>query len=124
MGETKLIAEFEIPRLPAMTNSIGRKHWGAKHKERVIWQRLISEQVYLLKINSLGLTKANLSFTRFSSKPPDYDGLVSGFKVILDSLVKCGVLIDDNVTIIGQPSYKWEYRPTKQGGRVRIRIEA
>lgn len=119
----KLIAEFEIGKLPCMTNAIGRRHWSAKHKERVIWQRLVSEQCYLHKINSLALTKVKLSFVRCSSRPPDFDGLVSGFKVVIDSLVKCGVITDDNVTIVGQPSYTWEHRPTKQGGRVKIKIE-
>jgi hypothetical protein len=56
-------------------------------------------------------------------RPPDSDGLVSGFKVIIDSLVKAGVLIDDNFKVIGMPVYTWEYRTRKLGGQMVIKIE-
>jgi hypothetical protein len=59
--------------------------------------------------------------TRLSSTEPDFDGLVSGFKVILDSLIKCGVLEDDNPKVIGHPTYAWE-KCKKGEGRIRIEV--
>lgn len=119
----KLLAEFIIPDLPKMTNAIGRKHWINKHKESVKWRRLVAHECNQVKISGLGLEQATLTLTRYSSRPPDADGLVSGFKVVLDAMVRCGVLVDDNYKIIGMPTYRWEYRPTKKGGMVSIKIE-
>ncbi len=119
----RLIAEFEIDRAPEMINAIGRKHWSVKHKERIIWQRLVNEMCNFHRICGLNLKTAHLTLTRLTCKAPDSDGLVSGFKVVIDSLVKAGVLIDDNYKVIGMPDYKWEYRTRKFGGQIKIKIE-
>lgn len=118
-----LIAEFQIFGLPKTVNAIGRKHWGAKHTEATKWRKLIAEKCALHHILNLKLTKAILTLTRHSSKAPDYDGLVSSFKQVIDPLVRCGVIIDDNYTVIGAPTYHWVKRPNKQGGMISIRIE-
>lgn len=118
-----LIAEFRINRLPLMTNRLSGKHWGVRHSERAAWQRLISAECLRAKIIDLRLNSAALTLIRHSFKAPDPDGLVSGFKPIIDSLVKCGVIIDDNYKIIGMPNYGWVYSPKRQGGFVSIKIE-
>lgn len=119
-----LIAEFTIDDLPKMINRTIGKHWINKHKESVKWRRLISHECAKAKISGLGLDKAHLTLKRYSSRAPDSDGLVSGFKVVLDSLVRAGVMVDDNYKIIGMPTYLWEYRATKYGGMISVRIEA
>jgi Holliday junction resolvase RusA-like endonuclease len=69
------------------------------------------------------LTRAEVSITRFSSRQPDFDGMVSAGKSLLDGLVEAQVLIDDSQQVIGQPKYYWEQsRPGK--GKVRVRVEA
>ncbi len=118
-----LVAEFVIEDLPLMINSIGRKHWSLKYKESVKWRRFINEQCNIANICGLNLEKAILTLTRHSSKEPDFDNLVTGWKVVIDALVKCGVLLDDKPSVIGESKFLWVYRPTKQGGRVTIRIE-
>lgn len=119
----KLVAEFTVEDLPKMTNAFNRQHWTHKYKENIKWKRLISDQCQKASISGLGLNSAVLTFTRHSTKAPDYDGLVSCFKPITDALVKCGVLVDDNMSIIGVPTFKWEYRAREQGGMITIRIE-
>ncbi len=59
--------------------------------------------------------KAKLTLTRRSSVAPDPDGLVSSFKYIVDALVKVGLLVDDNMEVIGFPDYRWEKAPRGQG---------
>lgn len=61
------------------------------------------------------LKKAKLTLTRHSARPCDFDGCVSSFKSILDGLVEHGVLADDNMNVIGQPTYKWEKSPPRKG---------
>lgn len=119
----KLIGEFSIEDLPHMTNKIAGRHWAAKAKERVKWGRLVQHECSRLGISGIGLTTATITFTRHSSKEPDFDGLVSGFKAITDSLKGCGVIVDDKPSVIGQSRFIWCYRPTKQGGMVTVKIE-
>lgn len=45
----------------------------------------------------------------------DHDNLVSGFKPIIDGLVRCGVLADDKWENIGFPVYHWEKSSPKDG---------
>lgn len=51
------------------------------------------------------------------------DGLVSGFKHVIDGLVVAGVIVDDKPSVIGQSQYRWTYRPSKQGGMISVKIE-
>lgn len=120
--------EFEIQGLPAMTNTL-RKHWAVILKERAKWKRLVCAAVLMEQKRAARdfkfetLVKARVTITRFSTRPPDFDGLVSGGKAILDGLVEAKVLIDDNVSVIGAPIYLWAKAKPKQG-RIRVRVEA
>jgi hypothetical protein len=68
------------------------------------------------------LKKARVTVVRHSSVAPDYDGLVSGAKSVIDGLVECGVLEDDSLAHIGMPSFSWE-KCKKGEGRLTITIE-
>lgn len=109
----------EIPGLPQTVNQLGRKHWALKVKHNRIWEILVRAHA-IGNLPDKPLTKAMVTLTRYSSREPDFDGLTSSFKCILDSLVKCGVLKDDNSKAIGQPAYVWERCGPKDGS---IRIE-
>lgn len=61
------------------------------------------------------LKRAKLTYTRASSQPPDYDGLVSSFKSAQDSLVELGILESDKITVTGTPTYSWEKAPKGKG---------
>lgn len=118
-----LIAEFSIHDLPLMTNGAMSKHWTAKHRERIKWQRLVSVECLNAKIMDLKLNSAILTLTRHSFREPDFDGLVSGFKGVIDSLVKCGVIVDDKPSVIGESKFVWKYAPKKPGGFITVKIE-
>lgn len=117
--------EFTLPGLPKTYNALAGSHYRAKHGEMSKWFK----EVYAA-LNSLGVivlspspwAKAKLTLTRRSSIAPDPDGLVSSFKYIVDALVKCGVLKDDKMTVIGFPDYRWEKAP-KQKGSVHVVVE-
>lgn len=117
-----LVAEFQILDLPKMTNSLARLHWSAKMKEARKWKGLVFEKCVELRICGLHLEKAQITLTRHSAKEPDFDGVASGFKHILDGLVVAGVLDDDKPSVIGSPTYKWEKAKAGEG-RVTIKIE-
>lgn len=115
------VLEVELDGLPRMTNA-QRGHWAARMKHAKMWKRRVFDAVWPHR-PSEPLERAQLTLTRFSTKAPDFDGLVSGFKACVDALIHAGVLIDDNFSVIGQPAYLWE-RAQRGAGKVRVRVEA
>lgn len=118
-----LVGEFEIRGLPKTTNSGGRSHWSLKVKEANKWKSLVGTEVLKLGLDNLKLNRAVLTLTRHSSVEPDFDGLVSSFKHVIDGLVVYGVLTSDKSSVIGQPKYFWEYGIKRVGGKISVKIE-
>jgi Holliday junction resolvase RusA-like endonuclease len=112
--------EFEIPTLPAMTNA-KQKHWRIVRKEETMMKTLVAFSVPMDQRPTCPLKQAALVLTRFSSKAPDPDGLVSGFKNVIDGLVEIGVLEDDSYEHIGMPHYRWE-KVKKGEGKIRVQV--
>lgn len=113
---------FDLLGLPRMTNISGRKsHWRVLKKESDSWKVRVIGMCAPIKPPK-PLKKAKLTLIRYSSVCPDSDGLVSGFKHIIDGLVLAKVLVNDKFENIGMPTYLWEKAPQK-GGRVRIIVE-
>lgn len=117
--------EFELNALPKMTNPSGSRstHWRFVKLEKDKWKMMVKIALRAHNLPATPLSKAKLTLTRFSSVSPDPDGLVSGFKTIIDSLVHCGVLENDKFTNIGMPQYLWVKAKPKEG-KVRIVVEA
>jgi len=113
---------IEIPGLPKTVNALGRRHWAVKVKHNRHWDCLVHSVILLeAKLPPKPLEKALVVLTRVSSVEPDFDNLTNSFKVILDSLIKCGVLEDDRPKNIGHPTYVWE--KCKPGeGKIRIEV--
>lgn len=112
--------QFELTKLPHMTNA--RPHnWRAAHNAAKTWKRRVWASCWHLRPPE-PLKRAKLTLTRHSSSRPDHDGLVSGFKHLIDGLVEARVLEDDRYENIGIPSYLWE--KAKHGaGKVTIKVE-
>lgn len=110
------VIEFELPGLPRMTNNSGRTktHWAAIAKEKKSWKlaTALAVRPYLPREPHQA---ARLILTRHSAVEPDYDGLVSGFKPIIDALVECGFLAGDKRAHIGVPQYDWCQAAPKHG---------
>lgn len=108
--------KFTVTGLPKMTNPSGAKstHWRVVKRERDMWIRLVINAVRF-KEPPKPLKTATLILTRYSSRRPDYDGLVSGFKSTIDALVKSGILENDKHENIGIPLYGWIKTSPKSG---------
>lgn len=115
---------FEIKDLPKMANvASGKSHWRYAHQEATKWKDLVWGAV-LEAGNSRPrkpLPKAILHLVRYSSVEPDYDGLVRGFKSVVDGLVKCGVLINDKLSTTGPWICEWKKVKPKQG-KIEVRV--
>ncbi len=118
--------EFTLKGLPKVTNR-QNVHWRVKHAESKKWKLATAFECQhaILKhhLNALPFDRAVLTLTRHSSREPDFDGLVSGFKHVIDGIVASTLIRDDKSQTIGQPTYKWEYaRPNKSFITVRISL--
>lgn len=98
---------FYIPGLPPMPNEFySGKHYGERSREKDKWHMAVMAAT-CSKRPRLPLTRAHLKLIRFSPSRPDYDGLVGSFKLVVDGLVKAGVLIDDNLDVTGPWDCSW-----------------
>ncbi len=114
---------LEIPHLPKPVNSWMGEHWRVRHKSSKEWRIRVAQEVLVAgKPKSCPWKKAKLTLSRMSSGQMDFDGLVSSFKCVVDGLVKCGVLVDDKMANIGQPTYLHEKAPAGKGG-IKIVVE-
>ncbi len=125
--EKKHQVEFTLKGLPPMTNELVRSGWRKKMGIVRKWRELTE---LTLKAQRASLDpefvnrwpfkhdRVKIYFVRYSSKQPDFDGLVSGCKFLLDGLVSGGLLVDDKGIV---PDYRWELCGTKDG-RVTIKV--
>lgn len=111
---------FELPGLPKTTNSGGRAHWAAMAREARFWTRCVFFAVRPYKPRT-PFSKAELCLTRFSATEPDFDGLVSSFKHVIDGLIGAGVIANDKPSAIGQPQYHWAHAPRGKG-KIQVKV--
>lgn len=108
--------EFQVPGLPRMANASGRSRgFWVINNERKLWKAAVANALAGRKKPEFPLKRARVSCTRFSSSAPDFDGLVAGFKPVIDALVDLGVLEDDSLKHIGVPHFEWKPAKPKQG---------
>ena len=125
MGAPKVepyVLEFTLQGLPARTNS-AHTSWRARYAEARKWKSMVASAVILKRAKpERPLTKAKLTLTRHSSIRPDYDGLVSGFKHVIDGLIEAGVIENDRDENVGIPEYRWE-KAAQRNGFITVRVE-
>lgn len=112
--------KLSIPGLPQTINALGRAHWSVKAKESKKWRWCVVLMVGD-KTPEKPLKKAKVSLTRHSSSSPDFDGLVSSFKHVLDGLIDAGVILNDRFENIGAPEYVWE-KSGRRAGKITIEV--
>lgn len=114
--------EFELYGLPKIISNASRNGWRGLWAEKKKWKRAVFERVSFYAFTRDPLTSAKLTLTRHSSKEPDFDGLVSSFKAVIDGLKEAGIIADDKMSIIGQPQYRWQKAKMKQG-KISVAVE-
>ena len=120
-SQTQIPYELDvtIPGLPAC-NTARNRHWRASKRNRDHFHLLLAAQIGRNRPSS-PLLRSEVTFTRASSREPDYDNLAQSFKPILASLVRLGVCLDDRRDNVGRPEYRWE-RAAPRHGAVRVQV--
>lgn len=106
---------FVIRGLPPTENR-KKKKWQAQWAKAKFWHEQVQMQVLLKGRPDKPLKHARLRLTRYSPVSPDFDGLVSSFKCVIDGLVHAGVLENDSMNYIGVPNYNWQKTKQALGG--------
>lgn len=113
---------FELPGLPKMYNQYKNMHWAAKAQHVRDWkQRVYFKLVATKQIPAKPFNKAKVKLVRCSSAQCDFENLAQSMKPILDALVESGVIIDDNMSVIGRPEYEWQ-KVKPKGGKIIVSV--
>lgn len=122
-AQGKYQIELKILGLPKTVNNTMGQFWRARYANSKKWRRLVQETSLFHKRPTQPLTKAIVTLQRYSSVAPDFDGLVSSFKPLVDGLVDAGIISGDTMDIIGAPTYQW-FKVKPKEGYVVIKVEA
>lgn len=113
--------EFELPGLPKPFNGQTSMNWRKKGREVKRWHMAVFLAVGIRK-PAQPLRQAKITLYRFSSVQPDFDGLVSSFKPVIDGLIHAQVIENDRMENIGMPTFIWDKAKPK-AGKIRIIVE-
>jgi hypothetical protein len=92
--ETTIIIEGVIPGLNG-SNGLMQQHYRKAMAQKKIYQAIIRSQT---KNKHLG--QVSIDYIGYKSVLMDWDNFCASFKHIGDSLVECGVIVDDNPKIV------------------------
>jgi len=106
--------KFRLDGLPKTTNAQTGMHWGRKSVIANQWKNRVMQAIGA-NTPLAPCQKARIVCRRYSSKEPDYDGLVSSFKHVIDGLILARVIADDAMSFIGMPEFSWHKAPPKKG---------
>lgn len=96
-----------------------RMHWATKKKLLANYMLAVKGRPGFARYSG----PVRIELVRYSIGPEmDYDNLVSTGKLILDAIVRCGILPDDNPTVIAERSYTQERAASKAEQRTVIRL--
>lgn len=120
MEDQTVYFEVNIKGLPKTQNQLIRKHYRVVTAEKNHWKYEVFVHCHKY-IPEEPLSKAKVICTRHSSVEPDYDGLVSSFKYVIDALVAHGFVIDDSSKYLER---EYEWKKEKRGhGFIKIEFE-
>jgi hypothetical protein len=113
--------EFKIDGLPKIITNGSQGSWRAKWANAKKWKDLVYCAIDRKDRPVKPLPKARLILTRISSNQPDFDGLTSSFKPVLDGLKMARIIEDDSPTNIGYPTYRWE-KGKRNAGLIQVQV--
>lgn len=100
-----IILEIDEP-LPSL-NSFWHGHWSKKTALRKRWAWLVRAAILNAKITiKPNYARAKVTVTRYGARRLDDDNIRGGGKMMIDSLVKEGLLKDDSPDVIGSPEFR------------------
>lgn len=108
--------EFSLSGLPKRTNN-NHSTWKARMAEARKWKGAVYVAVGAPLRPLKPLQLCRLTLIRHSSVEPDFDGLCSSFKHVIDGLIHAQVIANDKTSnfVDGRPEYIWKKAPRNKG---------
>jgi hypothetical protein len=107
---------------PKGTNKIlGHSYW-VKHKSACKWKSHLAAVIGFNK-PARPIEKVNITAIRHAFRMLDFDSCVASLKPVVDGLVECGLLKNDNYSRTGDWSVTQVFRPKKLGNMIELIIE-
>lgn len=113
---------LEIPWCPESLNRKLRSNRYKNAAEMKAWANFIVNDTYSRR-PAIPLARVSLTFTRYSHRFLDYDGLVASLKPVADALVAAKILVDDSWNVTGAWSVDQVFRPQSKGQMLAIGVE-
>lgn len=114
MKKSKIGWTISIDFLPKTRNELERRHYREVTNEK---NRVYTAVGFHVRRHApkKPFKKASLTLIRHSSVEPDWDGLISSFKYVVDALVHYKLIVDDKMENIGRSHVHWKKAPPKKG---------
>lgn len=113
--------ELHIPGLPKLPNQTLRGNWRSSLGEARKWKNFVLSAVLEKGLRGIPLQIARITYIRYSSSEPDFDGLVGSFKHVQDGLVFSQIIINDKPSNLSC-SYHWVKAPRGKG-KISVLVE-
>lgn len=102
--------KFKAPLPILQSDKFGS--YAARNAYRKRWhQRVAAEFPVRALLPPEPLKRVRVECVRHSAARPDHSNLVYSYKPVIDGLIRCGVLSDDNPNVIEEEKYRWEKVP-------------
>lgn len=89
---------FEVPAVPPSGNVWSRSHWAVQRQIKCDWQLLVLSAVRNLGIGQVNSASVTITIYFKENRRRDPDNFTAtAYKLVLDALVRAGVLPDDSV---------------------------
>jgi hypothetical protein len=106
---------LQIPEATPSANTTLWAHWRKKHALRKRWAWLVRAAKLEAKVfDAPKYPKATVTIERHSPRMLDADNCRAGTKVLADSLVAEGLILDDSMAVIGEPVIRQIASKTKK----------
>ena len=94
---------IQIPEATCGTNELVRdfRHAHARARERDRWHYLVME-AFNRVTHKVPITCCEITVTRVSGNPMDWDNMGGGLKFLMDALVSNQIILDDRPNIVRQ----------------------
>lgn len=113
--KNKFQLEVQAPFLPKLPNRLLRQHHTKITAEKNLVYGMMQVALGGKPRPKCALLAAKLTLIRHSSQKPDWDGLVGSFKFVIDYLVHCKILNNDDPDTIGESKCLWEKVKPNEG---------
>jgi hypothetical protein len=100
--KTTLVIPFKVPSNNG-TKGLLRMHYRQKTHLRNVMTLLFKQQT---KNKHLGKVKVHFCHYHRGSAIKDYGNLVSTEKIPMDAVKDAGIIVDDSMAVIGQPTFE------------------